>query len=246
MKYYIAENGQAVGPFEPNEVMARGLTVNSLVWGEGMPSWTSASQVPELMALLSGGSAGASGTGDVQLPQTPPMGGNVTVPPLPEIPQVGGDVSLPQVPPITNPAPTTPTTTNSPGGSTLPNNPLPFPESGSTKTNTNQGAPKTWLLQSVIATVVCSMCCGVPFIGLIPGFIAIYMGWMSKTAYAKGDIDGANKKAASAKKWFYITIAVGLAAAVYGGFNTLQNSNITDVINDIQNGNTPFFYGLPK
>ena len=77
MKYYIAENGQAVGPFEPNELMARGLTVNSLVWGEGMPSWTSASQVPELMALLSGGSAGASGTGDVQLPQVPPVGGNV-------------------------------------------------------------------------------------------------------------------------------------------------------------------------
>lgn len=245
MKYYIAENGQAVGPFEPKELMARGLTVNSLVCAEGMPSWTSASQVPELMALLSGGSVGASGTGGVELPQVPPVGGNVNLPPLPEIPPVGGDVSLPQVPPITNPAPTTPTTTNAPGGSTLPNSPLPFPESGSTKTNAT-GAPKTWLIESIIATIACSVCCGVPFIGLIPGAIAVFMGWGSKTCYAKGDIDGANKKSASAKKWFYITVAVGLAAGVYGAFNTLQNTNITDVINDMQNGNTPFFYGLPK
>ena len=54
MKYYIAENGQPAGPFEPNELLMHGLTVNSLVWTEGMANWTSASQVPELAALLSG------------------------------------------------------------------------------------------------------------------------------------------------------------------------------------------------
>ena len=54
MKYYIAENGQQAGPFEPNELLLHGLTVNSLVWCEGMPSWVSANQLPELMALLSG------------------------------------------------------------------------------------------------------------------------------------------------------------------------------------------------
>ena len=257
MKYYIAENGQAVGPFEPNELLARGLTVNSLVWGEGMPSWTSASQVPELMAILSGGTASVPGV-DVSMPQVPPVGDaqvqqTPQIPQVPQVPPVGGDVSLPQVPPVTTPQPQpqsqpqqVPTTPYGQGGSTIPNTPLPFPQGGNTTNNTRQATPKTWLLESAIATVVSSFCCGVPFIGLIPGFIAIYMGWMSKTAYAKGDIDGANKKAGSAKKWFYITIAVGLAAAVYGGFNTLQNSNITDIINDMQNGNMPFFYGLPK
>ena len=54
MKYYIAENNQTAGPFEPSELLAHGLTVNSLVWTEGMPNWTSASQIPELMVLLSG------------------------------------------------------------------------------------------------------------------------------------------------------------------------------------------------
>lgn len=52
MKYFIAENGQQAGPFEPNELLLHGLTVNSLVWCEGMPNWTSASQVPELMSLF--------------------------------------------------------------------------------------------------------------------------------------------------------------------------------------------------
>lgn len=52
MKYYIVENGQQAGPFAPNELLLHGLTVNSLVWCEGMANWTSASQVPELMSLL--------------------------------------------------------------------------------------------------------------------------------------------------------------------------------------------------
>ena len=30
MKYYIAENGQQAGPFEPNELLLHGLTVKCL------------------------------------------------------------------------------------------------------------------------------------------------------------------------------------------------------------------------
>ena len=81
-------------------------------------------------------------------------------------------------------------------------------------------------------------------IAWIPGLIAIYMGWMSKTCYAKGDIDGANKKSASAKKWFYITIAVGLAAALYGAFSNLSQNGFSGLIHNIESH--PFTYGLPK
>ena len=52
MKYYIVENGQQAGPFEPNELLLHGLSVNSLVWCKDMPTWTSASNVPELMSLF--------------------------------------------------------------------------------------------------------------------------------------------------------------------------------------------------
>ena len=105
MKYYIAENGQQAGPFEPSELLLHGLTVNSLVWCEGMPNWTSASQVPELMALLSGQTFNP-GNIDTQLPQMPPIGGN-----------------QPQVPPF---QPTQPTTY----GQGTPNQPYAPPQYG--------------------------------------------------------------------------------------------------------------------
>ena len=88
MKYYIAENGQQAGPFEPSELLMHGLTVNSLVWCEGMPSWTSASQVPELMALLTGQTFNPGGI-DTQLPQMPPMG-DTQLPPMPQMPPFDG------------------------------------------------------------------------------------------------------------------------------------------------------------
>ena len=51
MKYFIVENGQQAGPFEPDELLLHGLTPSSLVWCQGMADWTLASQVPELIAL---------------------------------------------------------------------------------------------------------------------------------------------------------------------------------------------------
>ena len=45
-------NGQPVGPFEPNELLAQGLTGSTKVWNETMPNWTPASDVPELASLL--------------------------------------------------------------------------------------------------------------------------------------------------------------------------------------------------
>lgn len=52
MKYYVAENGAPVGPFEINELIARGLTPQTQVWNESMAAWLPAGQVPELAAVL--------------------------------------------------------------------------------------------------------------------------------------------------------------------------------------------------
>lgn len=52
MKYYIAENGKQVGPIEFNELLNHGITVNTLVWHEGMTEWAPAGSVPELAQLL--------------------------------------------------------------------------------------------------------------------------------------------------------------------------------------------------
>ena len=132
MKYYIAENGQQAGPFEPNELLLHGLTVNSLVWCEGMPSWTSASQVPELMALLSGQPFNP-GNVDMQLPPVPPVGN-----PMPQqVPPFGGQQ---QQQPITY---------------GQPNLPYAQPQYGPNSSSpSRQVMPKTWLTESILVTVL--------------------------------------------------------------------------------------------
>ncbi len=226
MKYFIAENGQQAGPFEPSELLLHGLTVNSLVWCEGMPNWTSASQVPELMALLSGQTFNPS---NVDIP-VPPM------PQMPQMPPVGTPMPQ-QVPPF--------------GGQGQPTNygpqpntdqPYAQPQYGpSNQQQSRQVMPKTWLTESIIATVACSMCCGVPLIGLIPGVIAIFMALKVKSKFNSGDFDGANKNSASARMWMIITIGVGIASAIYGAYTIISNP---ELLQQIQNGSIGSLYGL--
>lgn len=65
MKYYIAENGQQVGPMEENELLSHGMTINTLVWREGMAQWMPAGQVAELAYIFN------NGVPPVQPPQIP-------------------------------------------------------------------------------------------------------------------------------------------------------------------------------
>ncbi len=52
MQYYISNNGEKAGPFDLNDMLANGLTRDSLVWCQGMADWQPALQVPEVAALL--------------------------------------------------------------------------------------------------------------------------------------------------------------------------------------------------
>ena len=216
MKYFIAENGQQAGPFEPQELLQHGLTVNSLVWCEGMPNWTSASQVPELMAVLSG-QAYVPPVSNTQLPQTPPM----------------GDVQLPQVPPFNNPqttAPQQPTTYGTPYNQ--PNQPYAPPQYGPSNQPSNQLMPKTWLTESILATIICSLCCGASIFTLITGIIAIFNANGVKSKFNMGDYAGANKKSASAKMWMMITVGIGIAAAVFGAYQIMSNPELLQQIQE--------------
>jgi Interferon-induced transmembrane protein. len=219
MKYYIAENGQPAGPFEPSELMAHGLTVNSLVWGEGMPNWVSASQVPELVAMINGTPFNPGGI-DTQMPQMPPM---------------GGEVQLPQVPPFGGQQPTQPT----PYGT--PNQPYAPPQYGpSTNQPSNQVMPKTWLTEAVLVTVLSFLClCNI--IAAIPGGIAIFKANSVKTKYMQGDIQGANAASASAKKWVIIAVIVMVVWSCVQGYQLLTNPNL---LQQIQEGSIGSLYGI--
>ena len=71
-QYYLAVNGQQLGPFEVNQLIPNGMTQNSFVWTEGMPSWAPASSIPELANLFvapAAPAAPASAPQPVQQPQ---------------------------------------------------------------------------------------------------------------------------------------------------------------------------------
>lgn len=230
MKYYIAENGQQAGPFEPNELLMHGLTVNSLVWCEGMANWTSASQVPELMALLTGQTFNPSGI-DTQLPPVPPMGDS-QLPPMPQMPPFDGGQQLPQ-------QPTTPYGT--PYGQGTPNQPYAPPQYGpSTNTPTNQVMPKTWLTESILATAASLLCC-FNIVGIVTGVLAIFKANGVKSKFMKGDTAGANQDSASAKKWMMITIAVGVVWTLIQAYRMISNPTL---LQQIQEGTVGSLYGL--
>lgn len=52
MKYYVGVNGKPTGPFDPQELLLKGLEPHTLVWNESMPDWGLAQDVPELAAVL--------------------------------------------------------------------------------------------------------------------------------------------------------------------------------------------------
>ena len=60
--------------------------------------------------------------------------------------------------------------------------------------------PKTWLTESILLTLLCSI------IGLIPFF----HGMQVRSLYRMGDYEGAARESATAKKWLFIAAAIGL------------------------------------
>lgn len=60
--FFVAENGKPVGPLDrialEQRVRDGKLRADTLVWRDGMATWASASQVPEMVDVLKGGTAG--------------------------------------------------------------------------------------------------------------------------------------------------------------------------------------------
>lgn len=225
MKYFIAENGQQAGPFEPSELLQHGLTVNSLVWCEGMPSWTSASQVPELMALLSGQTFNP-GNIDMQMPQMPPVG--------------GGGAELPQVPPFGG-QPQQPAPYGQPYGQGTTNQPYAQPQYG--PSNNQQGRqvmPKTWFTECVIVTILSALCCCNP-LGLLSGIYSVFKANSSKNKYARGDVQGSTTDGATAKKWMIITIVIGLVWSCIQAYRIVTDPAF---LQQIQEGAVGSLYGF--
>ena len=52
MEYYIASNGQNLGPYSVEQLAQQRITPDTMLWTQGMPNWAPASQIPELKQLF--------------------------------------------------------------------------------------------------------------------------------------------------------------------------------------------------
>ena len=51
-KYFYAKNGERLGPYTAEEILAKNLDNNTLVWYEGLADWVKLSNAPELSSLV--------------------------------------------------------------------------------------------------------------------------------------------------------------------------------------------------
>jgi len=69
----------------------------------------------------------------------------------------------------------------------------------------NQKPPKTWLVESILVTLFCCL----PF-----GIAGIVNAAKVESRFYAGDIEGANRASADAKKWTTISFWIGIAVGV--------------------------------
>ena len=78
MEYFIIENGQQTGPFSDNQLAAKRISPDTLVWKQGMADWTPAWQVEELKQILE----------DIKTMSSSQQEQKFQIPPIPPTPKI--------------------------------------------------------------------------------------------------------------------------------------------------------------
>ena len=235
MKYYIAENGQPAGPFEVNELLAHGMTVNSQVWCETMENWTAAGQVPELMPLL-----GIEPQPAV-LPEQPayqpeqpayrpeqqayqpeqpayepqqqqayqPQQQQAYQPQQQQAYQPQQQAYQPQQQQAYQPQQQPYQQGQPSGGYAQPQYAQPQ------YAQPLPAIPKNWMTESVLIVILSALCCCNP-ISFITGIVALVNAGKVKSAYERGDMFTAQESSKSAKTWTLISLVIMLLSVVVG------------------------------
>ena len=213
MKYYIGENGSPVGPFSVSELIARGITPDTLVWQEGMIDWKKASNVPELAAALGGGGMSSPSNNAAYMPpsQQPDYGAPQYGQSQPQQPQGYGQQpqgygqqpqGYGQQPQGYGQQPQQPQQPYGYGS------PYAQPQYASTNAAPAGGVmPKSWMAESVIITLLNLFCCCNP-ISLITGIVAIVMASQVKGNFNRGDMADAERSSKNARTLFLISIGM--------------------------------------
>ena len=76
----------------------------------------------------------------------------------------------------------------------------------------NQNPPKSWLVESILATIFCCL----PF-----GIAGIVNAAKVESKFARGDLEGAERASANAKKWTLISAALGVLVVLLAFIGTM-------------------------
>jgi type IV secretory pathway VirB10-like protein len=187
MKFYVAENGNPVGPFTVTELIARGLKSNDLVWTKGFESWVAAESVDEIREALFA-------------PQDHDEANS-----KPAIPEVPSQPCPPPAPPV--PQPQTPQAQPQPQPQPQYQQPQPQYQqpTQSVDEQSYEMPPKSWLVESILVTILCCL----PF-----GIIGIIKSASINGLWQQGRYDDARKASQQAKTWTIVGAIIGLVVQV--------------------------------
>ncbi len=175
-QYFYALGTERKGPVTLAELRAAPITRTTLVWYEGLADWKPATEFPELSDLfMVQGDREGAQIFEASAPAYAP-------PPAPSGPPPPPQMGAGQGPPMQRPGPRR----------------LAHDELGGPP-------PKTWLIESILVTVLCCLPLGI---------VGIVNASKVESRYYAGDIEQANHYSREAGKWTKIGLYVGIAFLV--------------------------------
>lgn len=185
MKYWIIIDDRHAGPFSAQQLVDTGLTADTLVWYEGLPDWTRAANVPELMDCIQHREIADTSTRQQPVVEQAQLQ-DVAVEDINDAQHAATDQAH-----LTEPEPAVQTENASwqqPVGQ----------DQTVAAQQTKEPCPPAYIAWSIIATLLCCTVVGIP---------AIVFASMTKSAYYKGDIAKA-KRYSELAQWFIIASIV--------------------------------------
>lgn len=201
MEYWIYLNSKKSGPYSVEQLVQMSIPPTTLVWHEGLTSWVSAVEIPELSQKYSAAppqqSVEESPVSDNQLEREPETDQKVETenelatdeliePECESVNEEPIDEPKKVVPPIFTPDSSHNDTAKQSMG--MP----PHPD---------VKCPPTYLVWAILTT----LCCCQPF-----GIVAIIYAANVKSKYDRGDVEGAKKNSERAALWVILAFVVGM------------------------------------
>lgn len=191
--FFIDSEGKQCGPFSPEELKNQSITPETMVWASGMPDWVQAQNVTELSFIFQGGVSSATTTTDSSSQYAPQNDQQYNQPS--QQTTYGTPSQQYNQQPYNNNQGYNQQPYNQgqqQGGYNNFNNSL----------NSSLPIPKTWFVESILATIFCCL----PF-----GVAGIINANKVESLYYSGDYEGSLKASKDAAKWTKISFFLAIA-----------------------------------